>query len=95
MPSIDDHDLPTARAIHATERQAQRARRAETARQRQRAALLDLLAQTMAEMHILDVGAQCGAACARRAQPERDRRDRVIRVPLAGGACVPHPERPP
>ncbi|AVQ85529.1 hypothetical protein C4F17_31460 [Variovorax sp. PMC12] len=52
MPSIDDHDLPTARAIHATERQAQRARRAETARQRQRAALLDLLAQTMAEMHI-------------------------------------------
>lgn len=52
VPSIDDHDLPTARAIHATERQAQRARRAETARQRQRAALLDLLAQTMAEMHI-------------------------------------------
>ncbi|MGJ7572594.1 hypothetical protein ACSFBX_18845 [Variovorax sp. RB2P76] len=52
VPSIDDHDLPTTRAIHATERQAQRARRAETARQRQRAALLDLLAQTMAEMHI-------------------------------------------
>ncbi|MCY1547501.1 hypothetical protein D9M68_835660 [compost metagenome] len=52
VPSIDDHDLPATRAIHATERQAQRARRAETARQRQRAALLDLLAQTMAEMHI-------------------------------------------
>ncbi|MGF6347132.1 hypothetical protein [Variovorax sp. W2I14] len=50
--SIEDHEAPVVRAIHATERQAQRARRAETARQRQRAALLDLLAQTMAELHI-------------------------------------------
>jgi len=51
-PSLDDHEAPVVRAIHATERQAQRARRAETARLRQRAALLDLLAQTMVELHI-------------------------------------------
>jgi hypothetical protein len=51
-PSIADHDAPMARVIHAAERQARRARRAETARQRQRAALLDLLVKTMAELHI-------------------------------------------
>jgi len=51
-PSIDDHDAPMVRAIHATERQARRARRAETVRLRQRAALLGLLAQTMAELGI-------------------------------------------
>ncbi len=50
--SFDDHDAPAMRAIHAIARQAVRTQRAETARKRQRAALLDLLAQTMAEMHI-------------------------------------------
>jgi hypothetical protein len=48
----DIHDSPTGRAIVAAARQAQRARRAETVRQKQRAALLALLAQTMAELHI-------------------------------------------
>lgn len=51
-PSVDLHDSPTSRAIQAAARQAQRARRAETVRLRQRAALLELLAQTMAELHI-------------------------------------------
>lgn len=56
--SMDDHhshpshDSPTGRAIQAAARQAQRARRAETVRLRQRAALLELLVQTMAELHI-------------------------------------------
>lgn len=56
--SVDDHhshpshDSPTGRAIQAAARQAQRARRAETVRLRQRAALLELLVQTMAELHI-------------------------------------------
>lgn len=50
--SHPSHDSPTGRAIQAAARQAQRARRAETVRQRQRAALLDLLVQTMAELHI-------------------------------------------
>jgi hypothetical protein len=48
----DIHDSPTGRAIVAAARQAQRARRAETVRQKQRVALLALLAQTMAELHI-------------------------------------------
>ncbi|QNK66540.1 hypothetical protein [Variovorax sp. PAMC26660] len=50
--SVDLHDSPTSRAIQAVARQAQRARRAETVRLRQRAALLELLVQTMAELHI-------------------------------------------
>ncbi|RSZ45643.1 MULTISPECIES: hypothetical protein [unclassified Variovorax] len=52
MPSSDLHDSPTARAIRATARQAQRTHRAETVRVRQRAALITLLARTMAELHI-------------------------------------------
>jgi hypothetical protein len=48
----DSHDSPTGRAIVAAGRQAQRARRAETVRQKQRAALLALLVQTMAELNI-------------------------------------------
>lgn len=48
----DIHDSPTSRAIAATGRQAQRARRAETVRQKQRAALLALLAQTMVDLNI-------------------------------------------
>lgn len=52
IPPADLHDPPTSRAIRTTARQAQRARRAETVRQRQRAALLTLLARTMAELHI-------------------------------------------
>jgi acyl-CoA reductase-like NAD-dependent aldehyde dehydrogenase len=51
-PPSDLHDSPTARAIRATVRQAQRTHRAETVRVRQRAALLALLAKTMAELHI-------------------------------------------
>lgn len=53
-PSAADHlhDSPAARAIQATARQALRARRAEAVRLRQRAALLELLVQTMAELHI-------------------------------------------
>lgn len=51
-PSHPSHDSPTGRAIQAAARQAQRARRAETVRLRQRAALLELLVQTMAELHI-------------------------------------------
>ncbi|WP_432729998.1 hypothetical protein [Variovorax sp. W6] len=51
-PPSDLHDSPTARAIRATARQAQRTHRAETVRVRQRAALLALLAKTMAELHI-------------------------------------------
>lgn len=48
----DIHDSPTSRAIAATGRQAQRARRAETVRRKQREALLALLAHTMAELNI-------------------------------------------
>lgn len=51
-PAVDLHDSPTGRAIQAAARQAQRARRAETVRLRQRAALLELLVQTMADLHI-------------------------------------------
>ncbi|WP_198087172.1 hypothetical protein [Variovorax sp. E3] len=51
-PAADLHDSPTGRAIQAAARQAQRARRAETVRLRQRAALLELLVQTMADLHI-------------------------------------------
>lgn len=53
-PSAADHlhDSPAVRAIQATARQALRARRAEAVRLRQRAALLELLVQTMAELHI-------------------------------------------
>ncbi|MBN8758129.1 MULTISPECIES: hypothetical protein [Variovorax] len=51
-PAADLHDSPTGRAIQAAARQAQRARRAEIVRQRQRAALLELLVQTMADLHI-------------------------------------------
>ncbi|WP_395352584.1 hypothetical protein [Variovorax sp. UC122_21] len=50
--SFDGHDSPTLRAIHATARQVQRARRAETVRLRQREALLDMLARVMADLHI-------------------------------------------
>ncbi|CAA2110490.1 hypothetical protein [Variovorax paradoxus] len=51
-PAGDIHDSPTGRVILAAGRQAQRARRAEAVRQKQRAALLALLAQTMAELNI-------------------------------------------
>jgi len=46
------HDAPPGPAIQAATRQAQRARRAEAVRLRQRAALLELLVQTMAELNI-------------------------------------------
>lgn len=46
------HDSPPGPAIQATTRQAQRARRAEAVRLRQRAALLELLVQTMADLNI-------------------------------------------
>lgn len=46
------YDSPARRALQEASRQAQRARRAETVRQRQRAVLLELIAQTMADLHI-------------------------------------------
>ena len=45
-------DSPTHRALVGALRQADRARRAEAARLRQRAALLELMAQAMADLHI-------------------------------------------
>lgn len=48
----DLRDSPAGRALQATGRQAQRARRAETVRRKQREALVALLARTMAELDI-------------------------------------------
>lgn len=45
-------DSPLQRATRSAAQQAQRARRAETVRLRQRAALLALMAKTMAELQI-------------------------------------------
>jgi hypothetical protein len=46
------YDTPARRALQEASRQAQRARRAEIVRQRQREVLLELIAQTMADLHI-------------------------------------------
>lgn len=54
-PSLHDSsgpDSPAKRALRAATQQAQRAQRAEAARLRQRAALLELMARTMDELHI-------------------------------------------
>jgi hypothetical protein len=58
-------------AIEATTRQAERARRAEAVRVRQRAALLALLVQTMTELQISMAELHAARRAAQPARPQR------------------------
>ncbi|MGJ7484372.1 hypothetical protein ACSFA2_03885 [Variovorax sp. LT2P21] len=67
-------DSPTHRALTSALRQADRARRAEAVRLRQRAALIELMAQTMADLHIsMSELGEARRACGSGTQPSASR----------------------